>query len=302
MAGPAIRTEGLTRFYGRHPGIVDLDLTVQRGEIFGFLGPNGAGKTTTIRLLLDLIRATRGHVELLGRDLRTGSVEARRHVGYLPGGLELYPRLSGLEILRFLATLRPGADLRYARALAGRFDLDLSRHFGELSRGNRQKLGVVQAFLNRPELVVLDEPSAGLDPLVQREFHRLLREHVAAGGTVFMSSHVLSEIQQIADRVGIVRDSRLIVVDTVAGLCGGASREWELDFAAPVDPAPLRLADGVREVTVDGCVARCRVVGPVGPLMRVASRGPLVDVRGREPDLEEVFLDRVAAREDTDAA
>jgi len=196
---PAVFTEGLTKYYGRQPGIIDLDLEIPPGEVFGFLGPNGAGKTTTIRLLLDLIGPTRGSASLLGVAVRRNAAEARERVGYLPGELVLYEDLTGRATLEFLASLRTGSDLGYGQKLADRFGLDLDRRVGDLSKGNKQKLGVVQAFLHHPELLILDEPSSGLDPLVQREFHGLVREVAAQGGTVFFSSHVLAEVERLAD-------------------------------------------------------------------------------------------------------
>ena len=285
-----IETEALTKFYGHHRGIEDLTLAVGPGEVFGFLGPNGAGKTTTIRLLMDLIRPTRGDVVLLGYNLRRDPVAARQRIGYLPGDLELYRNLTGQELLAFFASLRPGADLGYAAELAGRLDLDLTRHVRDLSKGNKQKLGVVQAFMHRPDLLILDEPSTGLDPLVQREFHALVREAAAAGRTVFFSSHVLDEVERVADRVGIVLDGHLTVVDRVSVLKARALRVLELEFAEPVQATPFRSVPGVREVTAHRTFLHCEVVGPVGDLMRVAAGKGLVNVVSHEPDLEQIFL------------
>lgn len=205
MSEAAILTEDLTKRYGKHQALDGLDLVVRRGEVFGFLGPNGAGKTTTIRLLLDLIRPTAGRVEVLGMDPRRQGREVRRRVGYLPGKLALYDRLTGREVLTYLGHLRDGVDWAHADSLARRLDLDLNRPIGALSRGNKQKVGLVQALMHRPELLILDEPTGGLDPLVQREFHRLVREASGEGRTVFLSSHVLGEVERVADRVGIIR-------------------------------------------------------------------------------------------------
>ncbi|MEO6082817.1 MAG: ABC transporter ATP-binding protein, partial [Umezawaea sp.] len=221
---PVVRTERLTKCYGRTIALRHLDLEVGAGEVFGLLGPNGAGKTTTLRLLLDLIRPTRGQVSLFGEDLAANSVEARRRVGYLPGNLALYDDLTGAELLKLLAGLRGHPDLTAALRLAERLDLDLGRRSGELSKGNRQKLGVVQAFQHQPDLLVLDEPANGLDPLAQRELHTAVREHADAGGTVLFSSHVLSEVEQVADRVGILLDGQLAVVDRVDHLKANALR------------------------------------------------------------------------------
>ena len=278
-----IETESLTKFYGRQRGIEDLTLSVGPGEVFGFLGPNGAGKTTTIRLLMDLIRPTRGTIRVLGFDLRRDPVTARRRIGYLPGDLELYRDMSGHELLGFFASLRVGADLRYAGELARRLDLDLSRHVHDLSKGNKQKLGVVQAFMHRPDLLILDEPSSGLDPLVQREFHALVREAAGQGRTVFFSSHVLDEVERVADRVGIVLGGHLTVVDRVPALKARALRVLELEFAAPVAAAPFGALPGVRSVSAHGTFVRCEVIGPVGELMRLAAGRGLVNVISHEP-------------------
>ena len=285
-----IETEALTKFYGRQRGVEDLTLGVGPGEVFGFLGPNGAGKTTTIRLLMDLIRPTSGTIGVLGYDLRRDAVPARRRIGYLPGDLELYRDMSGRELLAFFASLRPGADLAYAEELAGRLDLDLSRHVHDLSKGNRQKLGVAQALMHRPELLILDEPSSGLDPLVQREFHALIREVADAGGTVFFSSHVLDEVERVADRVGIILEGHLAVVDTVPALKARALRVLELEFAAQVPAGPFRAIRGVRAVSAHQAFLRCEVIGPVGELMRLAAAKGLVNVISHEPDLEQIFL------------
>ncbi|MGN6245777.1 MAG: ABC transporter ATP-binding protein [Motilibacteraceae bacterium] len=298
----AVRTEALTKYYGGWPrrrrdrGVVDLDLEVLRGEVFGFLGPNGAGKTTTIRLLLDLVRPTSGRALVLGHDAQTAALEVRRRVGYLPGDLSLYGRLTGEEHVRYLAALRPGTDLTVAHALADRLDLDLARPAAALSKGNRQKLGLVLAMQHRPELLVLDEPTSGLDPLVQREFHAMLGEVTAAGGTVFLSSHVLSEVERVADRVAVVDQGRLVVVARVDDLKQGAARELELEFRGEPPVAELRALPMVRDVVAGPHRAHVRVNGPVGEVLGVAAAHELLDVVSHEPELEDIVLDLLATR------
>ena len=228
----AIRTAHLTKDYGNGRGLFDLDLEVARGEIFGFLGPNGAGKSTTMRLLLDLISPTAGSARLMELDSHEQSLEIRRRVGFLPGDFALYPTLTGGELLDYLAELRAGVDTRIRDALAERFDAQLDRPSKELSTGNRQKLGLIQAFMHEPELLILDEPIAGLDPLVQQSFHALLGEVAEQGRTVFLSSHTLSEVEQVADRVAILRRRRLVVVDSLAEPARVAVRRLEIEFGA----------------------------------------------------------------------
>jgi ABC-2 type transport system ATP-binding protein len=221
MAEVAIGTQGLVKRYGRSRGLAGLDLEVQRGEVFGFLGPNGAGKTTTIRLLLDLIRPTEGRARVLGLDPRRDGVALRRRVGYLAGDFIVDGRQTGRELLRFLGNLRGGVPQARIDELAAR--LGLSRKIKTLSRGNRQKLGVVQALMHTPELLILDEPTSGLDPFLQQEFAAMVREATDAGQTIFMSSHVMSEVQRTADRVGIIREGRLVTVDRVETCASGPS-------------------------------------------------------------------------------
>jgi ABC-2 type transport system ATP-binding protein len=286
----AISTQGLTKHYGATVALVDLDLEVQRGEVFGYLGPNGAGKSTTIRLLLDLIRPTSGRAHVLGLDSRADAIEIRKRVGYLPGELALYENLTTQQLLGLFAELRGGVAGEYVRELAERLDLDLSRRIGNLSRGNKQKVGLVQAFMHRPEVVVLDEPTSGLDPIVQHEFHVIVEEVAAAGQTVFLSSHVLSEVEAIAHRVGIIRAGRLVVVENVHELKSKAVRRIEFHFANQVPNEVFDGVTGVRDVYVADRVARVTVDGPVDALVKAASRFEVVDLVSHEPDLEEVFL------------
>jgi ABC-2 type transport system ATP-binding protein len=285
-----IRLEGLTKFYGRHRGVMDLELEVYPGEVFGYLGPNGAGKTTTIRLLLDLIRPTRGRAVVLGGDPRADGPRLRRQVGYLAGDPALYRRMTGRQLLTYLAHLREMADLGPVEEMAERLELDLERPIGDLSRGNRQKVALVQAMMHSPRLLVLDEPTAGLDPLMQREFYRLVAEAKREGRTVFLSSHVLSEVERIADRVGIVREGRLVVVEGLEELKAKALRRLEIHFAGPVPRDEFAALPGVQNVVVEDGLLHCTAVGSVDRLMKTAARYEVTNVVSHEADLEELFL------------
>ncbi|MFN8037955.1 MAG: ABC transporter ATP-binding protein [Acidimicrobiales bacterium] len=287
-----IATRALTKSYGRSRGVVDLDLEVDEGEVFGFLGPNGAGKTTTIRTLLDLLRPTSGTAEVVGLDSRRDSLEIRRRVGYLPGDLALYERLTGREHVEWLGELRGGLDQAALDGLVERFQVDLERPIAQLSKGNRQKIGLVQAFMHDAELLVLDEPTSGLDPLMQEEFHALLRETVAAGRSVFLSSHSLDEVQHVADRVGIIRDGQLVAVERVEELRARASRRVDVRFAPGTPPDPHAFADlpGVSDVSVRGDLVSFSITGSIRPVLRAAADHEVVDLLSRPADLEEIFL------------
>lgn len=285
-----IETHQLTKTYGTHRGIVDVDLRVEEGEVFGFLGPNGAGKTTTIRTILDLIRPTSGQALVFGIGSSEDPVEIHRRCGYIPGEFALYDRLTGAQTLRYFASLRGGVDPAYQASLIERFDVDPSRRFKEYSKGNKQKIGLVIALQHRPELLILDEPTSGLDPLVQQSFYALVRESKAEGRTVFLSSHILSEVERTCDRVAIIRDGRLVKVDSVEGLRDLAHHQIELRFAGPVPDDEFRRLDGVTDVVVEDNVLRMRVSGPITPLVQAAARHDLLDFVSREPSLEETFL------------
>ena len=294
----AIQTRRLTKDYGKGHGLFELDLEVRRGEILGFLGPNGAGKSTTMRLLLDLIKPTSGSATLLGLESRTDSLEIRRRVGFLPGDLALYASLSGSAMLRYLADLRGGVDERVRNALAERFDADLNRRIRELSTGNRQKLGLIQAFMHEPELLILDEPIAGLDPLVQRSFHALLREVATEGRTVLLSSHTLSEVERVADRVAILRKGRLMVVDSLEGLRAVAIQRLEIEFIGAVPrPEELRAVAGVREINLEGAHLVVAFEGTADALVKALASYEVRSIRSRDDDLEEIFLGYYRDRE-----
>ena len=290
-----IETEKLTKSYGPFRGILDVDLTVRQGEIFGFLGPNGAGKTTTIRILLDLIRPSSGRATVFGIETTADPVAIHRRLGYLPGEWNLYDRLTGKETITYFANLRGGVDQAYVDQLVQRLDLDPSRRFREYSRGNKQKVGLICALQHRPELLILDEPTSGLDPLVQQTFNELLFEAKADGRTVFLSSHIISEVERTCDRVAIIREGRIARLDTVEGVRNLAAHEVELRFAAPVAGAPFQAIDGVRNLVEEGRTLRMLVTGPIAPVVRLAGQYDLVDFVSREPSLEEVFLSEYGA-------
>lgn len=296
--GLAIETTGLTKRYGGQRGVTELDLAVRTGEVFGFLGPNGAGKSTTIHLLVGQIRPTSGSARVLGLDAWSRRDEVLRRIGFLPGELSLYERLTGAEVLDLLARLRGGVSAAVVDALVERFAVETRRPVRDLSMGNKQKLGLVQALMHEPELVVLDEPTLGLDPLVQREFQQLVRELRDEGRTVFLSSHTLSEVERVADRVAIIREGRLVEVGEVSRLIELAVRRLELRFEVPVDPADFEGLAGVRRVEVDDGGLRVEVEGPLTQVMKVAADRDLVDLHVREADLEDVFLRYYEGEED----
>ncbi len=287
---PALHTEGLTKHYGDVEALVDLDLEVRPGEVFGFLGPNGAGKTTAIRTIMDEIRPTSGRATILGMDCQAQSVEIRRHIGYLPSDLALYPNLTGKDTLTFFANLRGGVDWSYVDELSQRLGADLGKKVGDLSSGNRQKVGVIQAFMNRPQLLIMDEPSSGLDPLVQRELQSLMREVVAAGASVFLSSHTLSEVQRVADRVGIIRRGRLIAVESVAGLRSKGIRRVELELDRPAPASVFDDLPGAHDVGVEGHHVHLSYEGRMDSLLSRVTHYGVVDIAIHEADLEEIFL------------
>ena len=286
----AILTQGLTKVYGRRLGIEGLDLEVRPGEIFGFIGPNGAGKTTTIRLLLDLLHPTAGRAQVLGLDSHRQSVEVRRSVGYLPGEFGLDVRATGRQLVRNFAHLRGVADLGVADSLAERLGVDLDLPTGRLSRGNRQKVGLIQALFHKPALAILDEPTTGLDPLVQDTFLQLVREARAEGRTIFLSSHVLSEVERVCDRVAIVRGGRLVALETTESLLEKRRKRVTLVFAAPVDAAEFASLPGVSDVHAQADTVWLRLQDGVDAVIKAAARHTLLDLSVEHPSLDEVFL------------
>jgi ABC-type multidrug transport system ATPase subunit len=285
-----IRTERLTKAYGEHRGITELDLEVAEGEIFGFLGPNGAGKTTTMRVLLDLIRPTSGRAEVFGIETTADPVAIHRRTGYLPGEFDLYDRLTGSQTIDYFGNLRGGVDRAYVKELVERLDLDPSRRFKEYSKGNKQKVGLVVALQHRPDLLILDEPTSGLDPLVQQTFFGLVREAREAGRTIFLSSHIIDEVDRTCDRVAIIREGRLVQVDRIEAIRRLSFHHVELTLGQPTTPTAFDAIEGVTDIEVEGNVVRMRVSGPIGAVLAVAAPLGIVDLVSREPNLEDVFL------------
>ena len=285
-----IRTEGLAKDFGGGTGLLGIDLEVRRGEIFGFLGPNGAGKSTAMRTLLNLIQPTAGSATIFGLDIVRDSREIRARVGYLPGDFELYGDLTGAELLDYFAALRGGVDRAVRDDLCERFSAQTDRPIRDLSTGNRQKIGLVQALMHEPELLILDEPIAGLDPLVQQSFHSLLAQLREQGRTVFLSSHTLSEVERVAERVAVLREGRLVVVDELENLLELAVQTLEVEFAATPDLDELRAIPGVRSVSLGHGHVVINYEGSPDALIKALARHEVVRIRSRGEDLEEVFL------------
>ena len=286
-----IAAAGLTKYYGKTRGIEDLTFSVDEGEVFGFLGPNGAGKTTTIRCLLDFIRPTRGGVTIFGLDPRRDGPRVHARIGYLPGELALYERLTGERYLDDFATFRGGVPRDRYASLAERLGLDITKHIRDLSHGNKQKVGLVQAFMHRPDLLILDEPTQGLDPLVQQVFYAMLDEERGRGATVFLSSHVMPEVERVCDRVGIVREGRLATVQDVGDLKAHARRRIRLHFDGPAPAAAFETVPGVRDVRSHGDELSLAVEGPMDAVIKEAARHTVVNVQTEEQSLEDLFLD-----------
>jgi ABC-2 type transport system ATP-binding protein len=287
-----IEVEGLTKSYGSKRGIIDVSFQVEAGEVFGFLGPNGAGKTTTIRLLMALLRADAGTARIAGLDCWQHSVEIKRLVGYLPGEPALDPGLTGGQILEYFGHLRGGVDQAYLKQLIQRLDLDPSRKFRQYSSGNKRKVVLIQAFMHRPRLLILDEPTNGLDPLNQQEFDRMVKEVRDEGRTVFLSSHILSEVEQTCTRVGIIREGQLVRVGGVAELKDIKRYEITITFANAVPAEAFKQLDGVAQVETlaDGHTLRLTMQGEADAVIKAAAQHAVVTLTSHEPSLEDIFL------------
>jgi ABC-2 type transport system ATP-binding protein len=288
----AIDIQGLTKYYGPHRGVIDLNLQVKSGEVFGYLGPNGAGKTTTIRCLLDLIRPSEGQVNVLGINPQADPVEVRAKVGYIPGEMQLEGNMTGNAVLRYLSSLR-GRRRDKARILelADRLNVDLKRQIKNLSHGNKQKIGVIQALMHQPELLLMDEPTLGLDPLIQREVLQLVKEAQGQGTTAFFSSHIMSEVQAVADRVGIIRQGRIVEVEEVDALINRALRRVKVRFNRAENIDTLKQLPGVTVLAEDaGMQVWLQVAGEMDTLVKTLSEYSVSDIETERPSLEEIFL------------
>mgnify|MGYP006279425595 CR=1 FL=1 len=285
----------LTKYYGHERGIDDVTFSIDAGEVLGFLGPNGAGKTTTIRTLVGLIRATSGSAELLGDNALRANATLRARIGYLPGVFEIYPSYTAKQALRFCARMR-GLDCNdVIETLAERLRLDLHRHIHDLSKGNRQKVGVIQAFMHAPDVLLLDEPTAGLDPLAQREFEEILEEAKQRGASVLLSSHVLSEVEHLADRVAVISEGRVIVVERIANLKAKAPRRVHLSFDTPIQQDAFRSVSNMFDLDVHGRECSATVIGAETELLAEAVQRGVTSVRTEEARLDEIFLDLVGS-------
>lgn len=293
---PAIELDGLTKDYGDHRALDHVTLRVERGEIFGFLGPNGAGKSTTIRLLLDLIRPTAGSARIMDKDCQRQSCEARSFTGYLAGDLRLYPGLHGRETVELIASLRkPGAhgvdlDQRYLAQLAGELQFDLDKPVGDYSKGTRQKLGLVLALIDHPPVLLLDEPTSGLDPIMQKVALDLLRDAAATGATVFCSSHVMSEVEHFCQRVAVLREGRLVAVESIAELKSRTLRRLEVTFAGSPPPPDAFALPGIHELSRDRSSVWLQAQGHLAPLLKALAGYDVADLRTEQPGLDEILL------------
>ena len=304
-----IQTNQLTKSYGRSRGIIDVTFDIQEGEVFGFLGPNGAGKTTTMRTLMGLLHANSGSASIGGLDCWTQSTEVKKLVGYLPGDFTFDPGLRAAQILEYLAHLRGGVDQAYLKQLIQRLDLDPTRKFRQYSSGNKRKIGLIQAFMHKPRVLILDEPTSGLDPLNQQEFYKMVAEVRADGRTVFLSSHILPEVEHTCDRVAIIREGRLVKIDHVSALKDIHQHDVEISFAGPASVAWFEHVPGVikAEAGANERTLQLYMQGPLTEIIRIAGEKGATNIVTHEPTLEEVFLrfyqgDDQAAKEASNVA
>jgi ABC-2 type transport system ATP-binding protein len=288
VGATVIRTEGLTKRYGEVAALDHLDLEVAQGEVVGYLGPNGAGKTTTIRLLLGLIRPSQGRAEIFGLDCQHSAVEVHRRLAFVAGEANLWPSLTGAETLHLLGRVQGQVDEAYRDALVDRFDFDASKKVRAYSKGNRQKIILIAALMTRADLLILDEPTSGLDPLMEQAFRASIEEARGRGQTVILSSHIMSEVEALCDRVGILRDGKLVEIGTLGEMRHLSALVVEANFSGPVPD--LSGVPGVSALQVDGRSMHCQVRGPIDPLLKAIANSGVTKLLSREPSLEELFL------------
>lgn len=284
-----INTNALTKYYGSTRGIEDLTLTIEKGEVFGFLGPNGAGKTTTIRLLTALLKPTKGNATILDQDVWRGAAHIKEELGNLPGDIHLYEKMSGGEFLNFIARFRPRKPPILKDELVERFDLTLNKRIKDYSKGNRQKLGIIQAMMHDPEVLLLDEPTSGLDPLMQQEFYHVIQDFKSRGRTIFLSSHILPEVEKVCDRVGIIKDGHLVTVERIGDLATKKVRYVDITFEGQFDPGDFHL-QGVSSVDRVDSHLQLTVKGEIDPLIKKLAQYKVKDLVVSHASLEEIFL------------
>ncbi|MHC4558165.1 MAG: ABC transporter ATP-binding protein [Planctomycetota bacterium] len=285
-----IRTEELTKYYGKSRGVEEINLSVKEGEVFGFLGPNGSGKTTTIRILLDFIRASSGRARLFGMDAHADSIRIKSRIGYLPGEYGMYEKMTAVEYLQFLASLRSDEKPPLKDRLIELFGLDVSRRIKSFSHGNKQKLGLVQAFMHDPELLILDEPTNGLDPLIQQRLYELILELKERGKTIFFSSHILSEVERVCDRVGILREGKLVALHEISDLKKVRLKTIEITFKQELDESIFNL-EGVRKIKKNAHTIRLWIDANINNILRIISQYPIDNISCRDASLEDIFLE-----------
>lgn len=301
MAVPAISLSKLTKRYGSSRGVTDLTLKVEKGEVFGFLGPNGAGKTTTIRMLMDFIRPTSGTAKVLGLDCQKDPTQIHKRVGFLAGDMEMDPRLTGRQYLEYVANLRGGVAWSKIQVLIDRLQCETERKIGKLSRGNKQKVALISALMDDPDVLILDEPTSGLDPIMQSEFNTIIREHRAKGKTAFVSSHDLSEVEQICDRIGFIRDGALVAVQPLKVLTKQSFKRVSVTFPAKPNKAEFENIKDVSSVEISGKTAHMQLRGDISPLIKVLSTLKLKDLTIQDANLEDIFMEFYESKESDDA-
>jgi ABC-2 type transport system ATP-binding protein len=287
-----IETTKLTKYYGKSRGIVDLDMTVREGEIYGFIGPNGAGKSTTIRTLLGLIHPTSGSATVFGKDITKFGPEIRQDVGYLPSEVFYYDDMRAIDLLKYSASFygkNSKAIEKRIRELADLLDLDLKKKIDDLSYGNKKKVGIIQGLAHEPKLIILDEPTGGLDPLIQQQFFHLVKEQNQQGATVLFSSHILSEVQKLCDRVAIIKDGSIIKVEEIKTLLENATKRFKLEMAGPPDASAFNI-EGVSDLAAENHSVSFLFRGHINQITKILAEQDLVDFLVEEPDLEEIFL------------